>query len=129
MKKISLLIVVFTLTITNANAKMSEKKIKDLVFNTGYALQAGLICDNLKYLISTTKEVSDKIGVANIRDDYKTIFYKGSEKAISDEQKLGRQGLCDKAWRLFGCNGKRTPKLLSESFRTNPNPQICHFGN
>jgi len=111
--------------------KAQEVKItpqnKTLVFNAGYALQAGLICNKLMYRMDTTERVSLKVGVENIREGiYKETFYKGVEKALKDDS-INKEKMCNKAWKLFGCNGSREKRLLSESFNYYDDPQICPY--
>lgn len=111
--------------------KTQEVKItpknKTLVFNTGYALQAGMICDNLMYRFDTTNKVSLKVGVENIREGvYKETFFNGVKKALKEES-INKEKMCSKAWELFGCNGSREKRLLSESFTYYDEPQICPY--
>jgi len=120
--------IMLSLIVFNVSYADTTKEVKTLVFNAGYAFQAGLLCDNLMYRVDTSKRVSQKIGVDDIRGgSYKDIFNKGTDKAFKDMLSTSKKEMCSKAWKLFGCNGTRVKRLLSESVRYYTNPTICPY--
>ena len=84
-----------------------------------YALQASFECDDLFMRIDTEKTIVKKIGKAIRGQDsqYNSNCLNGLSQVDIDLE----NGLCEKAWRNFGCNGKKIPGLLQKS------DSLCKF--
>ena len=95
-----------------------------LVKSFGYALQAGMICDNLQLRLDTEDKVKQKIGTDTRTGIYKKDYMIGLNSAFADDE----QGtLCKQAWIHFGCNGDIEPKLLQGNPFRMKNPLLCEY--
>jgi hypothetical protein len=106
------IILAFTCLGSPAEDKSDNEK---LVFDFCYALQASMVCKNLKMRIDTERKIERKVG-AKIRgpvSPYNDACSAGLEAEFADENfEDGNKRLCKKAWALYGCNGTKVPKLL-----------------
>lgn len=97
----------------------------EMAENFCYALQASMLCDNLKMRIDTEGKVKEVVG-AEIRgpgSPHNQACLQGLSKAFEEEN----GGLCSNAWRDFGCSGKKLSGLIQENPFKVKNAMLCEF--
>ena len=106
-------------------AHADEAQHKQLVENYCYAQSAASVCDGLQMRMDTrgTVEsiVGDKAGGQSSR--YQQECLTGLNRAMEDE----KNGVCESAWRDFGCDGEKVKGLIQQNpFKVNE-PRLCRF--
>jgi hypothetical protein len=121
MKKV-LIIGVLLASVSTANAAEGKSELAE---DFCYALQASMLCDNLKMRIDTEGKVKEIIGV-EIRGPgapHNQACLQGLNKAFEEEH----GGLCSNVWRDFGCSGEKLSGLIQENPFKVKNAMLCEF--
>ena len=107
--QICFIVIFFGATCLTSYAK-DEKDESELVFGFCYALQASMICKDLKMRIDTERKIEKQVGkkIRGPKSPYNDDCMAGLNEAFEDENK----GLCKNAWKKYGCEGTEVPKLL-----------------
>jgi len=117
MKRIyQICIVVIFLAVTCLSSPAQDRTDKEeLVFDFCYALQASMVCKDLKMRIDTERKIEKKVGskMRGPAAPYGNACHAGLDAEFADENfENGNIKLCKKAWALYGCKGAKVPKLL-----------------
>ena len=88
-------------------------------------LQAALLCDNLKMRIDTESKVVKQVGqtIRGPGSPYNMDCLAGLNKAFEEEE----NGLCESAWKDFGCSGAKIPRLIQENPFRLENVILCEY--
>lgn len=115
MKKFCVVIAILAATCIVSTAGDKKTAKEELAFDFCYALQASMVCNDLKMRIDTEKKIEKKIGakVRGPKSPYNSACMDGLNAEMEDENFAdGNKKLCKKAWALYGCKGTKVPKLL-----------------
>jgi hypothetical protein len=116
-------VVLVTVLCLSFGAQAEEKE--ELVKGFCYALQASMICDALQMRSDTEGKVERKVGgkFRGPKTQLNRVCISGLMRAFEEEGK----GLCENAWREYGCAGSIEPNLIQQnSFKLN-NPRLCVY--
>lgn len=118
-------LMIFILTVSLIGVDVCAKEPKKLVQEFCYALQAALICDNLKMRVDTESKIRKKVGgeFRGPNKPYNNDCTTGLMKAFDDENK----GLCSIAWEKYGCHGTDAARLIQENHFRIQNAKICSY--
>lgn len=113
--------------ISSQKNNLFKKKTKyaELTQKFCYALQASMLCDNLKMRIDTEGKITAEVGT-KIRGPgsiYNNDCMDGLNQALEEEN----MGLCTNAWKRYGCFGNDIPKLIQENRFRNRNAVLCEY--
>jgi hypothetical protein len=101
-----------------------NKNHASLVTSFAYALQAGMLCDNLKMRLDTREKIENYIGTTTTQSIYSQDYARGLNSAFEDNDK---GILCEEAWKHFGCYGDVNPRLIQENPFKLSNPILCEY--
>ncbi|MCF9470879.1 hypothetical protein J8A00_21250 [Vibrio parahaemolyticus] len=96
-----------------------------LVENFCYALQAAMMCDGLQMRIDTEAKIENIVGgkIRGPSSEYNQSCMAGLDMAFKQEN----DGLCENAWRDFGCSGDKVKGLIQESSKSGSGRELCEF--
>lgn len=119
--EIASIVVVVGLLSFNVSAKEPEELVRKFC----YALQASTLCENLSMRLDTEAKFEKQVGGRFQGPDtpYSTECTVGLGRALEDEH----NGLCNKAWKKYGCDGKDIPGLLQNNPFRNRNGILCEY--
>lgn len=91
-----------------------------------YALQASLLCDELKMRVDTQAKVEEKAGglIRGPESAFKDGCMTGLMNAYADQDE---GELCQNAWRKFGCDGTAESSLIQQNPRAFRFPVLCEY--
>jgi len=108
----------------SSDQKIPPRQVK-LVQGFCYALQASMLCNNLKMRIDTEGKIENQFGIKirGLDSPYYQFCLKGVSLAFEDE----KHGLCSKAWEKYGCYGNDIPRLIQENPFRKENGVFCEY--
>lgn len=90
---------------------MTDQEKAQLAYHAGFAMQAAMICGDLKWLYPTERELEARIGekLRGPESRFSGRFIKGCEDALTVSD---RGVLQDEAWQRYGDYGRDYPGLV-----------------
>jgi hypothetical protein len=110
-----------------ARAAAYEIENETLVQNFCYALQAAGECEELQMRVDTERVIERRVGskLRGVNSVYNEDCWAGLTRAFKEVDE--GNDICSRAWREFGCHGKKEPRLIQQNSRLRPNGVFCRY--
>jgi len=113
------------ISLENSHLFEANEKTAAFIQNFCYAFQASFSCDNLYMRSDTEGKIAAELGhkVKGPGTKYNKRCMAGLVEALDDKN----DGLCQNAWKRYGCFGNDIPKLIQGSPFSNDDGVSCKY--